>query len=124
MARPRQKDELKRQNKITIRLSDSELSRVTGVAEMLGVTLSSYLRAKALRGYIRVPKYAKIDNEHIGQLSKLGGLLKKMHIENGGLYRMETAAMLDKIQDILKTIQNRLECGEAYQESGEDRHEG
>ena len=109
MARPKQKDELRQQNKITIRLSDAERDRVTDDAEKLGVTLSSYLRSKALRGYISIPKYAKIDNEHIGQLSKLGGLLKKLHTENGGIHWFKTSEILDEIKAILVAIRNRLE---------------
>lgn len=109
MARPKQVEELKKLHKVTIRFSASEMGRLTSDTEKLGVTLSAYIRAKALRGYIHVPKYAKIDCEHIGQLSKLGGLLKLTHAETGGIYSDKTAAILDEIRTILVIVKQRLE---------------
>ena len=122
MARPKQKEELKRQNKITIRLSDSEHGKISNDAQELGVTMSSYIRAKALHGYIRIPKYAKIDNELIGMLSKLGGLFKKVHIESGGVYRPHIPATIAKIQTVLATIQNQLECAKVNKDYDRQTH--
>ena len=116
MARPKQEEELKRRNKITIRLSNSELGKVTGDAEKLGVTLSSYIRAKTLRGYLRIPKYAKVDKRLIGLLSKLGGLFKKTHVESGGVYHPYVPAVLQKIEAVLMAIQKHLENGETHRE--------
>ena len=109
MPRPRQNEEQKRQHKITIRLSLPEFGKVTDEVKKLGVSISSYIRAKVLHGYIRIPKIAKIDKEHIGVLSKLGGLLKKIHIESGGVYHPLITNVIERIEAILILIQKRLE---------------
>jgi hypothetical protein len=109
MPRPRQKEELKRQYRITIRLEESEYAKIMNESKELGITTSTYLRSKAMRGYVNVPKYAQIDSDHINQLSRLGGLMKKTHNESGGLYQEKTAAILDEIYEILAVIRKRLE---------------
>ncbi|MDL2263162.1 hypothetical protein LJC31_00770, partial [Synergistaceae bacterium OttesenSCG-928-I11] len=96
---------------------------VTDDAERVGVSLSDYVRGKTLRGYVRVPKYAKIDSAHIGQLSKLGGLIKLTHNETGGIYRRETAAILEEIQGILVKIRHELERGDGNHDDRETHTE-
>ena len=83
MPRPRQKEELRRQYRLTIRLEESEYAKIMSESKELGITPSTYLRSKAMRGYVNVPKYAQIDSEHINQLSRLGGLMKKSLPNNG-----------------------------------------
>ena len=109
MPRPKQKEELRRQYRITIRLEESEYAKIMNESKELGITPSTYLRSKAMRGYVNVPKYAQIDSGHINQLSRLGGLMKKTHNESGGLYQEKTAAILDEIYEILSVIRKRLE---------------
>jgi hypothetical protein len=117
MGRPRQKDELKRCKKVTFMMNESEYNRVHSDAEELGITLSTYIRAKTLSGYVKVPKYAKVNHELIGQLSKMGGLLKLTHKETGGIYREKTGDILDKIYFIIEKIQEDIENDrEAYSE--------
>jgi hypothetical protein len=75
------------------------------------------MRAKALRGFIRIPKYAKIDARNIALLSKLTGLFKKSYTDTGGVYANETAAILSEIRAIL--LKMNREFGndrEAYNE--------
>ena len=109
MPRPRQKEELRRQYRITIRLEESEYAKIMNESKELGITPSTYLRSKAMRGYVNVPKYAQIDSGHINLLSRLGGLMKKTHNESGGVYQEKTAAILDEIYEILSVIRKRLE---------------
>jgi hypothetical protein len=56
------------------------------------------VREKVKRGCIRVNPYAKVDAAGINQLSKLGGLLKTVHLESEGAYSSRTAAILGEIQ--------------------------
>ena len=100
---------MKRQYRITIRLEDSEYTKIINESKELGITPSTYLRAKAMRGYVNVLKYAQIDSDHINQLSRLGGLMKKTHNESGGIYQEKTAVILDEIYEILTHIKRRLE---------------
>jgi hypothetical protein len=119
MARPKQKDELRRGHKVTIRFDDSEYEKIRGESQEIGVTLSAYIRSKATRGFIHVPRYAKLNNEHVGQLSKLGGQLKKVHTESGGAYSRKTADSLDEIFLILTEMRRRLENDrETYTQPG------
>lgn len=110
MARPKQRDELRRRHKVTIRFDDAEYERANSDAEKLGATLSSYIRAKISRGFVRIPQYAKIDTASINQLSKLGGLMKKIHTESDGFYREQTAAILGEIRNILVAIHREQEA--------------
>ena len=104
MPRPRQKDELKRSRKVTLMYTGAEHKEISDSAKEAGVTLSTYIRSKSLLGYVRVPKYAKIDSKSIGELSRLGGLLKKYHTDTEGEHSDKTGAILDDIARIVKTL--------------------
>jgi hypothetical protein len=118
MARPKQSEELKRQYRITVRFEESEYEKIIGESRELGITPSTYIRSKAMRGFVHVPKYAHIDTEHINKLSSLGGLFKKSYSETLGVYQEKTAVILDEIYDILVEVKRRLEDDrEAHSES-------
>jgi hypothetical protein len=104
MARPRQKDELKRSRKVTLMYTEAEYIEISGNAREAGVTLSTYIRSKSLLGYVRVPKYAKIDSRSIMELSRLGRLLKKFYTDTGGLHSGKTGDILDDIARAVKTL--------------------
>jgi hypothetical protein len=109
MPRPRKQKGLKRGYKLCIRLDDSEFEKLSSESKKIGATLSAYGRAKLLKGSVRIPRYARIDTSSVNQLSKLGGLFMKTHNESGGLYSEKTAAILDKIYDIMVEIDRGLE---------------
>ena len=104
MPRPRQRDDLKRSRKVTLMYTEAEYKEISEGTREAGVTLSTYIRSKSLRGYVRVPKYAKIDSKSIGELSRLGGLLKKYYTDTGGEHSGKTGAILDDIARIVKTL--------------------
>jgi hypothetical protein len=85
-------------HRITVRFDSSEYSKINSEAKSAGVTVSKYVREKVKRGCVRVNPYAKVDAAGINQLSKLGGLLKTVHLESGKAYSVKTAAILDDIQ--------------------------
>jgi hypothetical protein len=109
MPRLIQNEEFRRQYRITIRLEEAEYEKICSESQEAGITLSTYIRSKVMTGRVYVPKYAKIDSGSINQLSKLGGLFKKSHTEDGGVYRKETAAILGEITSILKEVRRQLE---------------
>jgi hypothetical protein len=118
MARPKQKKELKRSHKITFMMNESEYNQAYSEASELGITLSTYIRAKTLSGYIRVPKYAKVNADLVGQLSKMGGLIKTFYNETGGLHKEKTGVILDKLIALIDTIQEQVEDDrEAHRQS-------
>jgi hypothetical protein len=90
--------ESKKQHRITVRFDNSEYAKINSEAKTVGITVSKYVREKIKRGCVRVNPYAKVDAAGINKLSKLGGLLKTVHIESGKAYSEKTAAILDDIQ--------------------------
>jgi hypothetical protein len=61
-----------------------------------------------LLGYVRVPKYAKIDSRSIMELSRLGRLLKKFYTDTGGQHSGKTGAILDDIASLVKTLSKEV----------------
>jgi hypothetical protein len=61
MARPKQKKELKRSHKVTIIYTENKYAGIEANVKEMEVTVSSFIRTKSLRGYVRVPKYAVIN---------------------------------------------------------------
>jgi hypothetical protein len=116
MARPKQKKELKRSRKATIMYTDDEYAQIEANAKEMEVTVSSYIRAKSLRGYVRVPKYAKIDTKTINELSRLGALLKTFFNVTGGLHREKTGAILDDMAAIVLEIRGCLDDRKTHTE--------
>ena len=104
MPRPKQKDELKRSRKVTLMYTEAEYKEISDGAKEAGVTLSTYIRSKSLLGYVRVPKYAKIDSRSIMELSRLGRFLKKFYTDTGGEHSDKTGAILDDIAHIVKSL--------------------
>jgi hypothetical protein len=108
MARPRQRDELKRSRKVTLMYTEAEYKEISYNAGEAGVTLSTYIRSKSLLGYVRATKYARLDSKGIGGLSRLGGLLKKYYTDTGGEHRDKTGAILDDIASLVKTLSKEV----------------
>jgi hypothetical protein len=119
MARPKQKKELKRSRKATIMYTDDEYTQIEAKAREMEVTVSSYIRAKSLRGCVRVPKYAKIDTKTINELSRLGALLKTFFNVTGGLHKEKTRAILDNMAAIVLEIRGYLDDRKAHTEPEE-----
>jgi hypothetical protein len=109
IARLKQKDELKRSRKVTLMYTEAEYKEISGGTREAGVTLSTYIQSKLLLGYVRVSKYAKIDSKSIGELSRLGGLLKKFYTDTGGEHSEKTGAILDDITRIVKTLSGEID---------------
>ena len=104
MARPKHAPESRREYHVGVRFTPSEYEKIKVESEKLGITASAYIRGKAFHGHIRIPKYAKIDSQAINLLSKLGGLVKKIHMESGGAYRQQTANLLEEMRQLVQTI--------------------
>jgi hypothetical protein len=85
-------------HRITVRFDSSEYAKINSEAKSAGTTVSKYVREKVKRGCVRVNPYAKVDVAGVNRLSKLGGLLKMVHLESGGAYSEKTAAILGDIQ--------------------------
>jgi hypothetical protein len=117
MARPKQKKELKRSRKATIMYTGDEYASIEANAKETEVTVSEYIRAKSLRGYVHVPKYAKIDAKSINELSRLGALLKTFFNVTGGVHSDKTGAILDGMAAIVLEIRSYLDDRKVHTES-------
>ena len=104
MPRPKHAPEARRDHHIGVRFAAPEYEKIRADAEKIGVTVSAYIRAKALQGYLHIPKYAKLDVQALNQFSKMGGLVKKIHTESGGAYSEKTAALLDDMRIVVAII--------------------
>jgi hypothetical protein len=109
MARPNKKEEDKKLHRITVRFDGAEYAKICAGAKETGVTVSKFIRGKAMRGYVQIPKRAKADTAAINQISKMGGLLKKVHIDSGGAYSRRTGAILDEILIFMRKM-NEEHC--------------
>jgi len=124
MARPKKSSWQKRERHIGVRFDESEYGKIIAEAQAIGVTLSEYVRAKAMKGYIRVPKYAMIDTALINQLSKLGGLLKQFFTTTDGLHRDEAAAILSDIRAVILKIGSQTGDDREVRKEAETQNRG
>ena len=67
-----------------------EKEQLRGIARAAGLGVSDLVRLRAL-GH---PVVSRTDATTIRELRRLGGLLKKVHVDSGGAYSQQTAAAL------------------------------
>lgn len=82
------------------RLTPGEYEAVTAQAQAAGVSLSQYLRHRALG--LRV--MSKVDKIMIGQLNRIGGLIKHVSAEANGQYSPEVASAIKAIATYISVI--------------------
>lgn len=119
MPRPKQKKELKRSRKVSLMYTEEEHAEILANAKEVEVTVSAFIRAKSLRGYIHIPKYAKIDSRTVNELSRLGALLKTYFNVTGGEHADKTAAILDDMAAIVLEIKRYLDDRKTHTEPEE-----
>jgi len=85
---------------VRIRFTPDEKAQAEGFAQEAGLTLSEYLRRRALGQPVRSIADAQIINE----LRRLGGLVKHIHNQTDGVNSKETAAVLVELVDAIKRV--------------------
>jgi hypothetical protein len=83
-----------------IRLTPSEMGELKEAATLAGITVSTYVRQRALGRRVA----ANTDMTAIRELRRIGGLLKHIHNESGGAYSQLTADTLIEIQKAIVNI--------------------
>lgn len=73
-----------------LRLTQAEKARLLEDAQTAGLSLSEYVRRRALGRSVT----AHADEAVIRELRRLGGLVKHLHNESGGVYSKQTSAVL------------------------------
>jgi hypothetical protein len=76
--------------RIDVRVAPTEKERLRALAAAAGIPVAELVRARALGR----PVVPRADRTTIRELRRLGGLLKKVHLDSHGAYRAETAAAI------------------------------
>ena len=83
-----------------VRVTASELAELRESATLAGLSLSEYMRRRAL-GLVVI---AHSDVSVVRELRRLGGLLKKVHVDSQGAYSEATADALRQISAYMGAI--------------------
>ena len=80
--------------RLDVRVSPAEKEDLRGLAVAVGLSVADLVRSRALGR----PVVARTDATTIRELRRLGGLLKKVHVDSGGAYSDQTAAALAELR--------------------------
>lgn len=89
-----------RTDRILLRVTEAEKAAIVARAQEAGCSVSEYLRARGAG--MRV--HSKADQQTINELRRVGGLLKKVHIDSRGAYSADTAEALREIIAAIKRV--------------------
>jgi hypothetical protein len=89
-----------RTRKISFRLSEDEYAQIADELAMCGLTVSTFARKRLLRE--RVASHA--DLAVLGELRRLGGLLKHIHNETRGAYSALTAQAIRDLSEYARVL--------------------
>jgi phosphate uptake regulator len=108
--------------RLQLRLTAGEKQRVVDDAELAGLTVSEFIRRRALGR----PVLAAIDLQMQRELHRIGGLLKHVHNESRGAYSSLTAAMLGELRDCIHQIDQATVSRSAWpgERAGREGSEG
>jgi len=85
---------------INIRVTKAEKARLLEDADLAALSMSELVR----RRYFGRPILASADQAMIRELRRLGGLLKRIHNESGGVLHRDTAAALAAIKAYIERL--------------------
>jgi hypothetical protein len=85
---------------INVRLTAAEKARLKEDADLAGLSMSELVR----RRYFGRPIIANADAVMLKELRRIGGLLKHIHNESGGVYSKETAGALVALKDYFRKL--------------------
>jgi hypothetical protein len=76
--------------RLDVRVAPGEKEQLRQIAADAGISVAELVRSRALGR----PVVARTDATMIRELRRLGGLLKKVHVDSAGAYSRETASAL------------------------------
>ena len=107
MTRPPQETDMKREHRVTIRLTDTEFSIIENAAEQAEMSISEYMRTQTMQGQVNarfeiVADVAEI-KKLIGEFGKIGSNLNQIarYFNQGGIISTE---MKNEIRKSLRDI--------------------
>jgi 16S rRNA U516 pseudouridylate synthase RsuA-like enzyme len=80
--------------RLDVRVAPGEKEQLRRTAASAGISVAELIRARALDR----PVVSRTDATTIRELRRLGGLLKKVHLDSGGAYNRETASALTALR--------------------------
>jgi hypothetical protein len=83
--------------RLDVRVAPVEKAQLRAVADAAGLPVAELVRLRALGR----PVVSRTDATTIRELRRLGGLLKKVHVDSRGAYSRETAAALQTLHDAI-----------------------
>jgi hypothetical protein len=89
--------------RLDVRVAPGEKMQLRDIACAAGLGVSDLVRLRALGR----PVVCRTDQTTIRELRRLGGLLKKVHVDSGGAYSQQTAAALRTLQAALARLAGR-----------------
>ena len=102
MTRPQKETDMKREHRVTIRLTDTEFSIIENAAEQAEMSISEYMRTQTMEGQVNarfeiVADVAEI-KKLIGEFGKIGSNLNQIarHLNE---WRSPYPAMAKELQD-------------------------
>ena len=107
MTRPQKETDMKREHRVTIRLTDTEFSIIENAAEQAEMSISEYMRTQTMEGRVNarfeiVADIAEI-KKLIGEFGKIGSNLNQIarYFNQGGIISTE---MKNEIRKSLRDI--------------------
>ena len=107
MTRPQKETDMKREHRVTIRLTDTEFSIIENAAEQAEMSISEYMRTQTMEGLVNarfeiVADVAEI-KKLIGEFGKIGSNLNQIarYFNQGGIISTE---MKNEIRKSLRDI--------------------
>ncbi len=86
--------------RVTVRYTETEYRELVGEADLSGLSMAGYLRARSLGRKTS----ARVDLKTVNELRRLGGLLKHIHVESRGGYSELTAEGLRELIHCVRRI--------------------
>ena len=89
---------------INARLTQDEYAALSAEVDCAALSFSEYIRRRIFGKRIS----SKSDLRVLAELRRLGGLLKRVHIESFGAYRQETKAAINAITSYAESLERKL----------------
>jgi hypothetical protein len=86
--------------RLDVRVAPGEKQELRTLAQTAGMAMSELVRLRALSR----PVVSRTDATTIRELRRLGGLLKKVHVDSGGAYSEGTAAALGALRTAIERL--------------------
>ena len=126
MTRPPKETDMKREHRVTIRLTDTEFSIIENAAEQAEMSISEYMRTQTMQGQVNarfeiVADVAEI-KKLIGEFGKIGSNLNQIarYFNQGGIISTEMKNEIRKsLRDIYEMKYEVLKSGRSYSSSAE-----